>query len=216
MKLLKVNKFSEIEKKEFNPFITESFEMSIKKKKITMKIGGRRVIDAVTGEEMDTKVIAKYKEVETEEFIKIYRDQLKNVLNLSKTGMKVLCYFMEHTKKDSDEVYLYMKELLEYGQWSQTNMAYQGLVELFNEEIVCPGLKPHYFHINPRIFFNGNRLVIFESIEKKKFDDLESETPSDGIMEKWRHRHDGDEMRMEDITKGLMPHEVLEIVETEG
>ncbi|MFC5534785.1 hypothetical protein ACFPQ1_10815, partial [Rhodocytophaga aerolata] len=58
----------------------------------------KALIDTVTGEIDDTLFIATKKEVDKEEFVKIFQSQLQAIFNLSKPAQKVCAYVMSITE----------------------------------------------------------------------------------------------------------------------
>lgn len=159
----KVDKFSSIMKAESNPYMGDlGYQMLVKKKGY---IGGtldRLLLDPVSGESSPLRVVGSYREVDQETFVKVYKKHVKALFNMTRTGNTVFSYIVEHLEQDKGEIYIYIKDLMEYADWDQVTMCYRGLTELYNAGIIWPSIRAGWYYINPGVIFNGNRIAYVE------------------------------------------------------
>lgn len=169
----KIKRLSESEKYSTNPFI-ENGVLKIDRGKKVIIAGGTKdvMVDAETGEMTGMAMLHKYKEVDRNQFIKIYIDEVKNLFNLSKTGIRAFNYVLSCMLINKDEIYLNIHKLVEYAEWSNTTQAYKGLGELIANKIIAPSVQPNIWFINPNVIFNGDRITFIKEYRVKQNKDI--------------------------------------------
>ena len=127
--------FSEIPLEKANPFALELKKTMVGRPK---RGGVRKIMvsDAITGEVESGRMYTEYNQIDRTEFIKIFMDKIAYWKNLSVTGRKVFDYILSKMKKGTDEVYIYIPKMMEACGWGERNMAYKGLLECYNAEII--------------------------------------------------------------------------------
>ena len=155
-----------------NPFIGE---LLIPTKRGTVAISRTKdkgLIDTVTGEIDDSLFIAIKKEIDREEFIKIFHSQLKILFDLSKSSLKTLSYFMS-VSGFSDELDFDLQDCMTYTGYSSKETIFNSIAELLDKEIIARGKNPYKYYANPKIFYKGDRIVLLTDYRVKRKKQLE-------------------------------------------
>lgn len=129
------------------------------------------LLDKVTGEIDDSLFIATKRDLDKEEFVKIFQSELRNIFDLSKSALKVLSYFMS-VSGFSDELDFDVEDCLEFTNYTSKQTIINSIVELLDKEIVARGKNPYKYYANPRIFYKGDRIVLISDYRLKKKGDL--------------------------------------------
>lgn len=166
-----MNKYSEFPAVGINPFNIDLGEV-IREKEV---IDGCEVLavkdyfNTDTGEIVkgNKKALISYKkkEVDDEQFLKIYLDRFKELYGLSMSAIKVFGYLMMQMQlpvnKNRSVVYFNLKDCMGFCKYKQHNMVYDGLVELLmNRFIAKCSSPPNHYWIDSRTVANGNRKII--------------------------------------------------------
>lgn len=121
----------------------------------------------LTSEEGGHYIYSK-KEIDPEQFVKVYTAGISAMYDLSKSGIKALHYCTTILVPDNDVIYIYIPEMIDFCGWKSKKQAYVGLKELVKAGIIAPSFHPGKWFINPRVMFNGNRLMLIQDIRKKE------------------------------------------------
>jgi len=121
----------------------------------------------LTNEEGGHYIYSK-KEIEPEKFVKVYTAGISAMYDLTKSGIKAFHYCTTILVPDSDVIYIYIPHMIEFCGWKSKKQAYVGLKELIRAEIIAPSFYPGKWFINPRVMFNGNRLMLIQDIRRKE------------------------------------------------
>ena len=170
MKKPKFSKYSEIQKESQNPFLHGEKRIVSRTRKKFNTVSGQKpefFMNMGTGVQSEGKMKILDKEIEMNNFVKLFKDEISSLNNLSKTGITVFGYFISKLEMNKDEVYLYMQDLMDYGRWDQSNQAYKGLLELVNADIIFPSVMNGWFYINPAVLFNGDRIKFLREYWEK-------------------------------------------------
>jgi hypothetical protein len=170
----KIVRLKSTQKYKVNPFVNNGV-LKIDRGKKTIIAGGTKdvMVDTQTGDVTGMAMLHKYKEVDKNQFIKIYIDEVKSLFDLSKTGIRAFNYVLSCMLINKDEIYLNIHKLVEYAEWSNTSQAYKGLGELIANKIIAPSVEPNIWFINPNVIFNGDRIAFIREYRmKEKKDNL--------------------------------------------
>jgi len=158
---------------ETNPFVDVN-AITTSKKKVVIGQGNDILLNQETGEVSTTNVIT-YREVDDEQFVKLFTQNIGLTFNLSANGIKALTVLMwvVQTKISKDEVVL---DKYTHEQFSKANpklnMAYvtfrKGLNELVKSQILAKSKRMGDYFINPHFLFNGDRMRFITEIKRKK------------------------------------------------
>jgi hypothetical protein len=170
----KVPKVSDITKADKNPYLNEvRYGISMKKRGILVGTSDKLLTNPVTGETEQLKMVGSYKTVDPEQFVKIYTNRVSSMFELSKAGNKVFGYVLNKVEMNSDEIYIYIQDLMLFCNWGEKRQAYQGLAELVAAQIIYPSTKPNIWFINPNILFNGDRVALIDQYKIQRKEELQ-------------------------------------------
>jgi hypothetical protein len=151
--------FRDLPTYEHNPFIEPILSMKIKNKIVQISSTPNMVVNSA-GEYMgDSKMIVTRK-VDKEEFVKVFKDQLTIIFELSKTAQRVLTYFIKMLGMNEDYVIFDKNKAKQYSGLNSTVSIYTGLTELIQKNVIARSNLTQIYFINPAILFNGDRLVV--------------------------------------------------------
>lgn len=155
-----------------NPFL-DSLVLETKKKFSRQEAGVFMTGNAMrnrTGEHVETAEITRVTMVDKAKFVKIYIQELRHFFDLKPSTQKVLQVVLTELqkRKDRDLVYLDYRHAIEY--FTGTGEAATGspimskptfhtcLRELIDKEFIAESTYQNQYFINPRLFFNGDRI----------------------------------------------------------
>jgi len=164
----KYSKITGYDQFKINPFINHDTYLPIKRKNIIAGSSNQIIVNQDTGEQEGDLAIRKYKEVDEEEFIKIYVSQMKDLFSLRTNAMKVLSYVMSITPINKDTIIFDMDDCKAFTGYSSTTTILDGVSDLLDSEILARSEKHYIYFINPFTFFNGNRIILINEYKRKK------------------------------------------------
>lgn len=152
-----------VPKYEVNPFALnkEAFRVGQKLQYIGNGDKFIAIIDKKTGElQTQGAVIGFRKNVDQQEFVKIYTGGMAAVFNLSSAGKRIfaIIYKQIRTQKETDRVILRYKS--SYGMSKPT--WYKGLKECLQNKLIAQSDVAGVYFINITYFFNGSRLTLLQ------------------------------------------------------
>lgn len=150
---------SQAEKYKTNPFASDVFNIEKGKKSVIAGTTKQVLVDTDTGAVEGITLLHKYKEVDKEQFVKLYIEEISSLFELSKTGLKVFGFVLKALRINSAEIYIDISELMQFCEYKQKNQVYKGLAELIANKIIAMSIRPNLWFINPSIIFNGDRVV---------------------------------------------------------
>lgn len=166
---------------ETNPFVGDLVvQRSAKMVKIsTLGKDDNVLVNQTTGEVSGTHVVT-YKKVDKEQFIKVFPAMIGAQFELGPAGIKafsVLMWAVQHQAIGKDLVCL-DKYALEKFRISHPNLKKatdatirKGLVELEDAQFIAKAERAGDYFINPKLFFNGDRVAFTTVLEKSRFED---------------------------------------------
>ena len=177
-----------------NPFITASkFAVVVGKK--SEVVGQDLTITDKKAEEIASGVVVRMKQVDTEQFVKIYSKNISIFFELSTTAQKVLISVIlavQEQSKDKAEIFLSYQQAIRYYNSinyekipSRNNFS-RGINQLIDAEFIANHWRrAGWYWINPNILFNGDRIAFMELYRLKRKKELTEIT--DQITEKDGH-----------------------------
>jgi len=154
-----IDKFSDLPTHDHNPFMAQIVEIKTKKKLVRMGTN-RQAALSEDGEYLGESFMAISKKVDKEEFVKVFKDQILLIFDLTKTAQKILVYIIKSLGINKDYVVFDKNKAKEISGLSSTASIYAGLAELMSKEVLAKSNVPLMYYINPAIIFNGDRLTI--------------------------------------------------------
>lgn len=167
-----------------NPFI-ENFCVEVRKKSVTVA-AGLSIADKENNE-VKAGAVAMFQEVDTEQFLKIYTQNIKSLFDLSGTAQRLLMPLMLEIQKNAKNVaHLYFcladaqKNCKELGLAPISKASYaRGINELVAREFIAINARgQNWYWINPNILFNGDRIRFIQDYKIKRKEEREIEQGS--------------------------------------
>jgi len=160
---------SKAPKYETNPFILEDvFKMNTATKTVIVGSQKKVLVDTDTGEVEGYTLLHKFKEVDKEQFVKLYVNEIQSLFDLSKTGLRVFSYIISLMRINDATIYLDIHTAQKECGYAHKKAIYKGLSELVQNKIVALSNKPNLWFINPNIVFNGDRIAFIKEYKMKK------------------------------------------------
>lgn len=100
----------------------------------------------------------KYRITDKKEFVKIYRDSLKTILNLSTTAQRILWYILDILQAKATCVDLIPATCAEVCGFKASRSVHIGLAELIEKDILRRTTWRMRYWVNPVVMFNGDRI----------------------------------------------------------
>lgn len=162
-----------------NPFLEHTAELSITGYRRIYSKQNHNMCLVVNPEDGEAKPAGFYfrREVELNEFVKLYAEGAAALLNLSPSGQKVftLVYRELYGKdgKDKSEIVLNYEMLADEEKKKLSKRTFErGISELIKAEFIAETLVPSYYFINPTYLYNGDRLALVNEYVLKKHPDI--------------------------------------------
>lgn len=148
-----------------NPYV-DNLVIPSRNKTIAISNKQLNLFDPKTGEVESAGIgfLGIRKRVDTEEFVKIYKAQIKTLFELSNRAIRLFGYCMEASKISHDKIILDAGECLEYTGYKSRNTLSLAIAELLEKEFLARTTSSNIYFINPAKFFNGDRMVLFQEI----------------------------------------------------
>ncbi len=161
-----------LQKYETNPFINMKV-VHTRGKKVSLGVRSHSVLNNETGQ-VESLALQAYKEVDSEEFVKIYTANVGLLFDLKSAGKKVLQLLLAALQKTSinkDTIYFDGDVALDIAEKSGIQISratfFRGITELANASIVAKSKLNKLFFINPHVIFNGDRISFINSFKRK-------------------------------------------------
>ena len=139
--------------------------------KIIRVAGGMHISDE--GESITHSGVHVIKEVDENEFLKVYTKNIKAIFDLKPTAQRVLQYLMAELQKtpNADAIYLAWVGAEEYFSEHDLDVSrasfQRALKELLEKGFIAESTKPNMFWFNPNLFFNGDRMTFVHEYRRK-------------------------------------------------
>lgn len=159
-----------VQRYEENPLIEVG---DIKTKQKTVRaFGTGKMVDTITGEIVAGTAVVVRKNVDDEQFVKVFAEGVKAAFDLSPSGFKVFQLVLIATQKaafGSDSVYLYFMDAVKGPDLLISQQTFhRGLKELLAKRFVAASDRPNIYWINPHLFFKGDRVSFVTEYVKTK------------------------------------------------
>jgi hypothetical protein len=155
-----------------NPSLSDSLPTRISHSKPT-KLGDAYMVAPGTGEVISSGAFAfvQDKEVDNEEFVKIYLAGIRKYGELKKAGATLFEYIYEAMSgvdaKDKDTVEINLFFVQRWRPAVTRPTYFRGMKELLDKGFIFRSPSADVYFVNVRFMFNGNRLVLVQSYRRK-------------------------------------------------
>lgn len=160
---------------EVNPSIPSRDDLQERTRSVKVASGGRAmIVNPGTGELLGTGSVAymEQESVDPTRFVKLYLEGIRQVVGLSKTGLRVfeMVYAQVQASPEKDQVGISSYTAKKCGIEDRTYR--RGLRELLDKKLLFASPVEGVFFINIQYIFNGNRLHFVKSYYKKESAEL--------------------------------------------
>jgi hypothetical protein len=170
-----MGKKSAIVRHDENPFLEGPLVYKPKNKAMVVGAGNTVLLNQDTGEVSPTKIIS-YQEVDPEKFVKLYTAEIRALFDLTNPSfrlMEIIFLQVQQHAVDKDVIYLNLqmteKFFHEHERPAMSKSTfYRAVGELAQRGIIAASTNQNLYFINPRIFFNGDRVTFIRHVTKKK------------------------------------------------
>jgi hypothetical protein len=158
-----------------NPLL-EGTVVATKEKRIAAGMR-KELIDPVTGEVSALSQLHRVKEIDREEFVKVFSEGVKAMYGLTRTGMRVFQAVLDEyqgTKMQggyADTIYLawFGDGICGRDVGMSEVTFHRGLKELILNDFLAPR-GPSMYWVNPALFFKGDRVAFVKEYRIKRRD----------------------------------------------
>lgn len=157
-----------------NPFITATTAIATAKKRVVVK-GGKAIVDQVTGEYEDVAEIVMVRQVDSEQFVKLFTQNLRVFFDLTSGTMRLLEVLLAQVQRapNQDRVMLNMAVMHDYftviNIFPMSKASFHRAVrELIEKRFIAETILTGLYFINPNLFFNGDRVRFMTEIRRSK------------------------------------------------
>lgn len=163
-----------------NPFV-DPVEIPIGKRHVTVA-GGQHVTK--DGESITHSGIHVVKEVDSEEFVKIYTRNMKAIFDLTRSELRIVQYLLSELQKtpNADQVHLHWFSAEKFFSEQDINMHrttfQRSLIALLEKSFIAESTHPGAYWINPFLFFNGDRMRYIYEYRKQTKESLQNNSHS--------------------------------------
>ena len=180
-----------------NPFLSATTAIATKKR--VMVRGGKAILDTSTGELEDVAEVVMVRQVDSEQFVKLFTQNLRIFFDLTPVTMKLLQVLLSQVQGavNTDRVMLSLTVMQDYfseiGVEPMSKASFHRAVrELIEKQFIAETLLAGLYFINPNLFFNGDRVRFMTEIRRTKLKEV-AELKHNRIVGQVRLFNDADE-----------------------
>ncbi len=163
-----------------NPFIEQVVEHIREKKR--RKISGWKWQEVRKGDEIVSEpmlVLGDIKQVDEQEFYKVYIGEIKAFLGLTSSSMRMFEYIMKNIKYDNDKICMNAHIIKSELDMPEATM-HRCINQLLDKKVIARANMPGCYYINPQIAVKGNRITLVKQYVVNR-----NNNPRAGIDGKW-------------------------------
>lgn len=135
------------------------------------KVSGLKYQEVITdGGEVRTEpmlVLGDIKEVDKQNYFKLYNGAIQEFFGLSMASMKLFDYIMNNIQYHKDKICLVVSDVMEGCSLSKSTV-YRCIVNLIEAKIIAKADNISCYYINPNFAFKGDRITIVKQFVRKK------------------------------------------------
>lgn len=164
-----------------NPFLAPTTAITTRKKRVVVR-GGKAILDTGTGELEDVAEVVMVQQVDAEQFVKLFTQNLRIFFDLTPVTMKLLQVLLSQVQRapNTDRVMLNLSIMQDYftthGDEPMSKASFHRAVrELIEKSFIAETVLAGLYFINPNLFFNGDRVRFMTEIRKTKSREIAAE-----------------------------------------
>lgn len=157
-----------------NPFV-EASTVTTKRKRTVVVKGGKAIVDGETGQTEDLAEVVMVREVDDQQFVKLFTQNLRVFFDLSPGAMKLLQVVLHQVQKtpNHDQIMLNLALVEDYFTRSQQEPMskasfHRAIHELLEKKFLAESVLTGLYFINPHLFFNGDRVRFVQEFRRKR------------------------------------------------
>lgn len=157
-----------------NPFVKD-MKVPLRNKQVRVsRMGDDVLVNQATGEVKGTHVIS-YKKVDSQQFVKMFTQNIALTFNLTSAGIKAfnVLMFSAQSQRNVDTVSMDLLTLDDFLHANSENglkltrsTFYRGIDDLIECNIIASTRRTGQYFINPNFIFNGDRVAFTQVIER--------------------------------------------------
>jgi hypothetical protein len=97
---------------------------------------------------------------EESNFVKVYKENIKQMFDLSNTSMKLFWFACSNLKTNNDVVNIERDEFMSWAGYKNRKSFHDGINELIEKKILARTEKDDWYYVNLAVFFSGSRLRV--------------------------------------------------------
>lgn len=142
-----------------NPFVSGGIVRKDYRRRIVPNKGGAKVVTP-DGEEIEGVIGFELtpKAYDRDHFTKVFDVGWRVFMDLSKPAQGTIVYLLTNLRGDS--VKFSMPECLAFTGYKNHEYIYRALAELTSKGVIAPSGKRGLYFINPKMFYNGDRMKL--------------------------------------------------------
>jgi hypothetical protein len=152
-----------------NPSLVNAFPVKVKSHR-SKKLENAYMVAPGTGEVVAQGAFAfvEEKAVDSEKFVKVYLEGIKQYGQLSKAGALLFEFVYREVsgRKDQDKVTLNYQLAMMWKPDLGRSTFFRGMKELLEKEFLFRSVAADIYFVNVRFMFNGNRMVLVQSYSR--------------------------------------------------
>jgi len=161
-----------------NPFIAD-LAVPLTPKTHSFVSRNKAIVNVATGEIDDDILLSrKTKFVDGEQFVKIFVKEMESMFDLSRSAQKVFTFMITKVGYD-DKIFFDIEECLEKTGYRSKTQVFKSLRELCVKDFIAKTKHQFVYWINPKLFYQGDRLVIMREYKRAKKDKYEAKNQLD-------------------------------------
>lgn len=147
--------------KDFETFAVSPFEVEgLTTRVVRVNEASNAAVNMNTGEVFEMRYIkdGEVKKHDPVSYIKLFKNNLPMLGDLSTPGLKLLVYLMYYAPINNNRVNIDLRHCMQFSGYSAKSQYYRGVVELLTKRIIARAVgQDGAFYTNPNVFFNGDR-----------------------------------------------------------
>ena len=121
---------------------------------------------SVDGKTVSRRIISTMKD--KKEFIKVFRESIKTILQLSATAQKILWYIMDSLPINKNVVVITNDACMDTCGFKNRKSVRDGIIELLDKNILTRSSVKYKYWVNPIVMFNGDRIEFIREYRYEK------------------------------------------------
>lgn len=157
-----------------NPFVEQSTVTTRRKRTVVVK-GNKAIVDGETGQTEDMAEVVMVREVDDQQFVKLFTQNLRVFFDLTPGAMKLLQVVLHQVQRtpNHDQIMLNLAVVEDYFTRSELELMskasfHRAIHELLDKKFLAESVVTGLYFINPHLFFNGDRVRFVQEFRRKK------------------------------------------------